>query len=143
MKFLGCALQHEQELSLLVLILRVDWKTRYFYEAGESVIAQIIRWKHQNQFIDEVRVDDVVHWDPAEEGVEGFETGTKKGGLGLMHIFQNELAQFENGCEVLVHLGLQLLNLELGHLVFGMVENLLAEHLQDVEVVFTDVEVVD
>jgi hypothetical protein len=141
-QFFSRALQHEQELSLLVFVLRVDRKTGYFHEAGEGVIAQVIGREHHDQFVNEVRVDDVVHWDPAEESVESLEARTKKRGLGLMHIFEDQLAEFENGCEVLVHLGFELLNLELGHLVFGVVEDLLAQHLQDVEVIFTDVEVV-
>lgn len=38
-------------------------------------------------------------------------------------------------------MALQLLNLNLSHLVFGVIEYFLAEHFQNIEVVFADVHV--
>ena len=58
-----------------------------------------------------------------------------------MGILEDCFAEVEDGGEVVVHLVLQLDNLLVRQLVFGVVEDFFGEHFEDVEVVFADVHV--
>lgn len=58
-----------------------------------------------------------------------------------MHVMENQPAEFEDSRESFVHLVLQLHDMIMSHLIFGVIEYLLTEHLQDVEVIFTNVHV--
>jgi len=59
-----------------------------------------------------------------------------------MRVLEHCFAKLKDGGEVLVHLSLELLDLQVGELTFGVVENLLREHFQDTEAVLADVDVV-
>lgn len=60
-----------------------------------------------------------------------------------MRVLENKLAQLEDGSEVGVHLLLEFKDLLLGHLVLGVVEDLLAQDFQDFKVVLTNVHVLN
>ncbi len=53
------------------------------------MVSEVVRLEHHHQFVDHVRVEDVVHWNPAEKGVEGLETRTDQGRFGLVGIFED------------------------------------------------------
>ena len=56
-------------------------------------------------------------------------------------IFKDDLTEFEDGGEILVHLLFEFIDLCLRHLVFGVVKDFLAEHLQNIEVILADVHI--
>jgi len=61
--------------------------------------------------------------------------------LNLVNILKNEFTEGEDSGEVRVHLIFKLHNLKLGHLVLGMVKDLLTEHLQNIEIILTNVHI--
>lgn len=58
-----------------------------------------------------------------------------------MQILQYQLAQFEDSGEIRIHLFLKFLDLLLRHLILGVIEDFLAEHLEYVEVILADVHI--
>jgi hypothetical protein len=60
-----------------------------------------------------------------------------------VRVLENKLAQLEDGGEVGVHLLLEFGDLLLGHLVLGVVEDLLAQNFQDFKVVLANVHVLN
>ena len=142
-ELLGDPLEHEEVLGGLVVVVGVEGEGGDLDEAGEGVVAEVVGVEHEDQLVDHVGVDDVVHGDPGEEGAEGFEAGAHEGGLGLVRVLQDQFAQLEHRGEVLVHAALELCDLLLRELALGVVEDLLRQHLQNAQVVLADVHVVD
>lgn len=105
------------------------------------MVSQQIRGKQHDQFVNEVRVDDIVHGDPTEKSVEGLQTSPNERLLSLMQILQYQLTQLKNSRKIRVHLFLEFLDLHLRHLILGVIEYFLTEHFEDIEVVLADVHI--
>ena len=60
-----------------------------------------------------------------------------------MRIFEDKLAQLKYSSELAIHLFLQLIDLLLCHLVFGIIEYFFTQNLQDLEIVLADVHILD
>lgn len=58
-----------------------------------------------------------------------------------MQILQYQLTQLKNSRKIRIHLLLQLLNLQLRHLILRVIEYFLTEHFEDIKVVLADVHI--
>lgn len=58
-----------------------------------------------------------------------------------MHIFEYEFAEREDGGEICIHLLFKFLDLVLGHLILRVIEDLLAEHLENIEIILANAHV--
>ena len=99
--------------------------------------------EHKDEFIDHISVDDVIERNPAEKSIKRFKTSPYKRLLGLMRILKHKFAKIKNSSEILVHLFLELLDLVLRELTFGMVKDFLTEHLEYAKIVFADIHIID
>lgn len=140
-EFLSHLLEHEEVLPFFIFIVAVNWKTGNFYQAGESMVSEVVRGKHHDEIINEIRIYDIVHRDPAEEGVESFQASPDQGLLDLCHIAEDELTELKDSGKIRIHLILEFHDLMLCHLIFGMVKDFLTQHLQNVEIILADVHV--
>ena len=71
-EFLCHSLKHEEILPFFIFIIAVNRKTGNFNKTSKGMISEIIGREHESEFINQIRVDDVVHGYPAEEGIQGF-----------------------------------------------------------------------
>jgi len=58
-----------------------------------------------------------------------------------MHILEYKFAEREDGGEICIHLLFKFQDLVLSHLILGVIEDLLAEHLENIEIIFANVHV--
>jgi hypothetical protein len=58
-----------------------------------------------------------------------------------MQILKNKLTERKDSGEISVHLLFELKDLKLSHLILGMVEDFLTQHLQNIKIVLADIHI--
>ena len=58
-----------------------------------------------------------------------------------MRILKNHFAELKNSGEIAFHLFFEFLDLQMSELVFGVVEDFLRQHFEDVEIILADIHV--